>query len=73
MTNKRKTPDSAATNSGGLNSNQLKTDANRVASALLQLQRQFPDFFRDVKDDDLDMDLESSFDIYEKIRQADAG
>ena len=84
MINKRKTPDSAATPSGGLEQNtqrnsnlfkfpsQTQKDGCQLAKVLVGLERDFPDFFRDVKPDDPDLDMDKVFKSYEQImRKAD--
>ena len=51
----------------------VNTDrAKQLAAILIQLQQDFPLFFKDVADDDPDMDLEKGFEIYEKLRQEHA-
>ena len=84
MINKRKNPDSATTPSGGLEQNtqkktnlfkfpsQTRKDACQLADILVGLQRDFPNFFRDVKPDDPDLDMDKVFKSYEQImRKAD--
>ena len=46
--------------------------AIKLAEVLIQLQLDFPLFFKDVADDDPDMDLEKGFETYEKLRQEHA-
>ena len=53
--------------------NQLEKDAAEVSDVLIRLQREFPLFFRDIRPDDPDLDLERSFKAYEKMmRKEDA-
>ena len=79
MTNKRKAPSSREILSRGIEQNihyknnslplsgQTKSDAKQIAEVLLKLQEQFPDFFRDIKPDDPDLDQDSDFEEYSKI------
>jgi len=80
MTNNRKAPSSAGTLSRGIKQNihlkdksisqsgQTKNDAKQVAEVLIRFQQQFPDFFRDIKPDDPDLDMEKGFETFEIMR-----
>ena len=79
MNNNRKAPSSPGTLSRGIKQNihlkdksinlsgQTQNDAKHVAEVLIRLQQQFPDFFRDIKPDDPDLDQDSDFEEYSKI------
>ena len=45
-----------------------REDAAKVSQILIGLQREFPFFFMDVRPDDPDLDMESGFKTYEKMR-----
>jgi hypothetical protein len=80
MTNKRKAPSSAGTLARGIEQNthnksktlslsgQTQNDAKQIADVLFKFQQQFPDFFRDIKPDDPDLDMEKTCETLEKKR-----
>ena len=51
---------------------QLKKDARDLAKILIQLQQDYPLFFTDVVDDDPDLEQDTGFKLYEKLRQSHA-
>ena len=50
-------------------SGQIKCDAKQIADVLIKLQQQFPDFFRDIKSDDPDLDIHKGFKNFPKRKK----